>query len=111
SWWGHPKGQQIFVILELVTEAEDVLVCRLVKGKVTLVHRRLWPALVKLAERLSPDRIAQVRQQHTASGRHVNEEIPFPRWVPAAVLKEAKGLSEADAIAALGAWVTAEFEK
>ena len=111
SWWGHPKGQQIFVILELVTEAEDVLVCRLVKGKITLVHRRLWPALVRLAGRLSSDKIAQVRQQHTASGRHVNEEIPFPRWVPAAMLKEAKLVSEADAIAALGSWVIAEFEK
>ena len=111
SWWGHPKGQQIFIILELVTESADVLVCRLVKGKVTLVHRRLWPALVRLAGRLSPEKIAQVRQEHTASGRHVNDENPFPRWVPAAVLKEAKRISEADAIAALGEWVTAELEK
>ena len=111
SWWGHPKGQQIFAILEAVTESEDVLVCRLVKGKITLVHRRLWPALVRLADRLPSDRIAKVRQEHTASGRHVNKEVPFPRWVPAEVLKAGKSLSEAEAIAALGEWVTAEFKR
>ena len=104
SWWGHPKSHQIFAILEAVTESEDVLVCRLVKGKITLVHRRLWPALVRLAARFSPDQIAKVRQEHTASGRHVNQEVPFPRWVPAEVMKQASSISEAEAIAALGDW-------
>jgi hypothetical protein len=107
SWWGHPKGQQIFAILEAVTECEDVLVCRLIKGKITLVHRRLWPALVRLAARFPPDQIAKVRQEHTASGRHVNKEVPFPQWVPPAVLKQAESLSEEKAIAALGEWALA----
>ena len=109
SWWGHPKGQPFFVILEAVTDSKDVLVCRLVKGKITLVHRRLWPALVRLADRFAPDQIAQVRQEHTASGRHVNKVVPFPRWVPAAVLQQAKSMSEADAIAALGDWARSAF--
>ena len=106
SWWGHPKSHQIFSILEFVTESEDVLVCRLVKEKITLVHRRLWPALVRLANRFPPDRIAQVRQEHTASGRHVNKEVPFPRWVPAEVLKQASSIREEEAIAALGEWAS-----
>jgi hypothetical protein len=101
SWWGHPKSHQIFAILEVVTESEDVLVCRLVKGKITLIHRRLWPALVRLAGRFPPDRISKVRQEHTASGRHVNKEVPFPRWVPAEVMKQASSLSEDEAVAAL----------
>src|SRR5207253_4593669 len=102
SWWGHPKSHQIFAILEAVTESEDVLVCRLVRGKITLVHRRLWPTLVRVADRFPPDRIAKVRQEHTASGRHVNKEVPFPRWVPAEVMKQASAISEEEAIAALG---------
>ena len=102
SWWGHPKSHQIFAILEAVTESEDVLVCRLVKGKITLVHRRLWPALVRAAARFPPDGMARVRQEHTASGRHVNKEVPFPRWVPAEVMKQANSISEEEAIAALG---------
>lgn len=111
SWWGHPKGRQIFAILEAVTESEDVLVCRLLKGKITLVHRRLWPALVRLADRFPPDQIAKVRQEHTASGRHANKEVPFPRWVPAAMLKQAKSMSEAEAIAALGEWATSAVKR
>jgi hypothetical protein len=97
-------GQQIFVILEAVTDSDDVLVCRLIKGKITLVHRRLWPALVRLAGRLAPGQIAKVHQEHTASGRHVNKEVPFPDWVPAASMKQAKKLTEAEALAALGDW-------
>jgi hypothetical protein len=104
SWWGHPKSHQIFAILEIVTESEDVLVCRLVKGKITLVHRRLWPALVRVAGRFPPNQISQVRQEHTVTGRHENKEVPFPRWVPAEVKKQASTISEDEAIAALGPW-------
>jgi len=106
SWWGHPKSRRIFAILEVVTDSDEVLVCRLVKGKITLVHRRLWPALVRLAARFPPDRISKVRQEHNASGRHVNKEVPFPNWVPAEVMKQAKSLNEAEAVAALGEWTS-----
>ena len=105
SWWAHPKSRRIFAILEVVTESEEVLVCRLVKGKITLVHRRLWPALVRLAAHFAPERISKVKQEHTSSGRHVNKEVPFPLWVPPEVTKQARSLSEAAAIAALGEWV------
>ena len=104
SWWGHPKSHRIFAILEVVTKSEEVLVCRLVKGKMTLVHRRLWPALVRLAKRFPANQISKVKQEHTSSGRHVNKEVPFPRWVPPEVTKQAKSLSEAEAVAALGEW-------
>ena len=104
SWWGHPKSRRIFAILEVVTDSDEVLVCRLVKGKITLVHRRLWPALVRLAPRFPPDRISKVTQEHTPSGRHMNKEVPFPLWVPAEVMEQAKSISEEEAIAALGEW-------
>ena len=108
SWWAHPRGHEIFAVLGGVSDSADVLFCRLVDGKITVVHRRLWPALVRLAKRFPTERLAQVRQEHTASGQHVNHETPFPDWVPAAVAKEAKGLSEADALLALGGWVPAK---
>jgi hypothetical protein len=104
SWWSHPEGRRIFAILSAVTESEQVLVCRLLGGKITLVHRRLWPALARMADRLAPEQIAQVRQEHTPSGRHVNHEIPFPRWVPVAVLDEAAALGAEEALSALAAW-------
>src|SRR5213594_3076580 len=104
SWWSHPKAQEIFTVLQAVVESGDVLVCRLVEGKVTLVHRRLWPALVRVAERFPKNHVAQVRQEHTASGRHVNREVPFPKWVPLEVRERAKVISEEEALGALGPW-------
>ena len=104
SWWGHAKGREIFAILQAVTESKDILVCRLVDGKVTLVHRRLWPALVRLAEQLPPGQIAQVRQEHTPSGHHVSREVPFPKWVPADVTSEAERIDPQEALRALGSW-------
>jgi hypothetical protein len=107
SWWAHPKSHEIFAILQAVTASEDILVCRVVDGRVTLVHRRLWPALVRVAERFPLSQIAQVREEHTPSGRHVTREVPFPKWVPAEVKEEAKCISEQEAFVALGPWTLA----
>lgn len=98
SWWAHAQGKRIFALLEAVKEADEILVCRLIDGKVTLVHQRLWPQLVCVAARLKPAQLAQVAQQHTAGGRHVSVATPFPQWVPASVL------AEAEAIDAEAAW-------
>ena len=59
SWWGHPKGHEIFRVAEAVSASPDVLVCKLVDGKVTYVHRRLWPALVRLAARFQKGQLAK----------------------------------------------------
>lgn len=104
SWWGHPKSHQIFAILQVVADSEEVLVCRLINGKVTFVHRRLWPALVRVAKSFPAKRISQVHEEHTTSGRHVTREIPFPKWVPSDVAKKAKLLSEQEAFDQLGSW-------
>lgn len=49
SWWGHPRSHEIFRVLTEVGASLDVVSCKLVSGKVTLVHRRLWPALLAVA--------------------------------------------------------------
>lgn len=107
NWWSHPRGSFIYNVLAEVSDSADVLVCRLVRGKVTLVHRRLWPALVRVASRFEPAQLAQVRDEHTPSGRHVNREVAFPLWVPPAVHEQAALLSEQEALASLGPAVAA----
>jgi hypothetical protein len=102
SWWGHPRARHMFRVFSDVCDSEDVLVCRLVDGKVTFVHRRLWPALVRLAARLPKYGIGAIREEHTPSGKHRTVLTPFPRWVPAAVRAEARRLTPAEAQAALG---------
>src|SRR5207249_11331741 len=47
SWWAHPKSREIFRAVRAVSESPDVLVCKLINDKVTYVHRRVWPALIK----------------------------------------------------------------
>ena len=105
NWWSHPRANEIYRVLSAASDSESVLVCRLVGGKITLVHRRLWPALVRLADRFSPGQICQVRNEHTASGHHVGHEVAFPGWVPRDVLEQARDLSEADAVASLAPWL------
>ena len=104
SWWAHPKGHEIFWVTRAVRESTEVLVCRLVGGKVTYVHRRLWPAVVRVAHRFARDRLAALRETHTADGHHELLVVPFPRWVPAEVRRRARRLREPDALAAIGSW-------
>jgi hypothetical protein len=105
SWWSHPKGKQIFQAAEAVSESPDVLVCKLADGKVTYVHRRLWPALVKLAGRFTKPQLAKVWNEHTSSGAHRSRQAAFPGWVPAEVMRQAGALSSAEAEEILAPWL------
>ena len=103
SWWGHPKGHEIWAATRAVRDSKDVLVCRLVEGKITYVHKRLWPALVRLAHRLGKTRLVSVREIHLPTGKHKVELTPFPQWVPAELVRAAHRLTEAEAVLQLGA--------
>ncbi len=102
SWWAHPRSHLIYKLCETVSDSAEVVVCRLVDGKVTFVHRLAWPAVVRLSDRFPKERLAAVRQIHTEAGKHVVEETPFPRWVPQDVLEASRRLGETEAIAFLG---------
>jgi hypothetical protein len=49
SWWAHPDANRIYWVLEELEKSVDVLQVKLVKKKLTLVHRALWPALFAVA--------------------------------------------------------------
>jgi hypothetical protein len=48
SWWSHPRARLVFAVLSALEEHPDVLFAKLIFGKVTLVHRSLWPSLLVL---------------------------------------------------------------
>lgn len=102
SWWAHPKGKEIFRILQGLAESDEVLVCRLCGGKVTYVHRRLWPALVRAAVHFKPEQLAKLREEHTVSGKHVIHETAYPGWVPEETKMAAGKLTESEALQQLG---------
>jgi hypothetical protein len=80
-------------VLSDVHDSTDVVALRLIEGKLTLVHRRAWPALVALAGELGRARLAVIRESHTPSGKHVTTSVPFPEWVPEDVLAEARKIA------------------
>jgi hypothetical protein len=93
SWWAHPKAPVIFRCSRAIRESKEVLVCRLVGGRVTYIHRRLWPALVRLSAQLDARRLAAIREVHTTSGKHRVETMSFPKWVPPVVARAAARLT------------------
>jgi len=42
SWWGHKRAHAIFGVAEMLEDHPDVLIMKLISGKVTFVHRELW---------------------------------------------------------------------
>ena len=104
SYWGHPKGDEIFVLTRAIRSSEEVLVCRLVDGKVTYVHRRLWASIFRLRDSFDTEHLGALREVHTSSGKHSVETTSFPDWVADEVKKEAEELTWAQAAANLGVW-------
>jgi hypothetical protein len=54
SWWSHPRSQLIYQVSEQLVGHPEVVVAKLVSGKVTYVHRLLWPALLAVARAREP---------------------------------------------------------
>lgn len=54
SWWSHPLAQTIFQVNEQLEDHPDVLITKLVSGKVTFVHRNLWPEVSSIGSAREP---------------------------------------------------------
>jgi hypothetical protein len=82
SWWAHPKGKLIFRIATELEATGRALGAKLVEGKVTLLARPLWPALVRVTtdrgwratrvDALAPD--ARALLDHVERAGEVNGE-------------------------------------
>ena len=105
SWWGHPKGREIYTLTNKIDQSKAVLVCTVANGKITYIHRRLWPAFVRMAGRFPVHSLDKVQQVHLPSGRHQRQDIPFPDWVSESVLDSARALSTPDASAEIETWL------
>lgn len=54
SWWSHEKGCTIFAVCESLSEHPDLLIAPLVSGKLTWIHKSLWPAVIAVATERAP---------------------------------------------------------
>jgi hypothetical protein len=48
SWWAHPLSNGVYVISQRLQQSGEVMLIKLVSGKETYVHRRLWPQAVAI---------------------------------------------------------------
>ncbi len=54
SWWAHKDVALVFGILTRLKYDPEALVTKMVSGKVTFVHRRLWPDLLAICTSREP---------------------------------------------------------
>ena len=97
SWWSHPRSHEIFGALEKLGDDRDVLITRLIAGKVTYVHRRLWPSFLAIAtssaewqkrglrakpstRELQERLLVAAEEVHTESGRHEMRTQTWQVW-------------------------------
>ncbi len=105
SWWGHPRSHEIYALLQKIDQSKVVLSCPLANDKITYVHRRLWPAFVRMARKFPAHALDKAVQVHLPSGRHQRQDVPFPDWVPETVMDAAGKLSVRDASAEIEVWL------
>jgi hypothetical protein len=63
SWWSHPRGDEIFEAVGMIAAHPDVLACKLYGGKVTFVHRTLWPAVLAVGQAGEPWQTASLSSE------------------------------------------------
>jgi len=87
-----------------VSKDPEVLFCKLVRNKVTLVHQALWAPLAALADRFPVEALDRVIQEHTSSGIHRNRVEAFPDWLPEKVGRKAAKLPTDSAAVLVRKW-------
>jgi hypothetical protein len=92
SWWAHPLAHTIFFALRDLEANPDLLLLKLVQGKDTFVHRRLWPEAAAIAlaneswqtRRLMPEALKLLEQVNAAGT--LESECPVARLLESRLL-------------------------
>ena len=48
SWWSHPMANDIYMLSQRLIHHHDAVFLKLLSGKTSYVHRRLWPELIAI---------------------------------------------------------------
>jgi hypothetical protein len=74
SWWSHPLAHPIYELLQTFTARSGGLHTKLIDGKVTHVHRRLWPAFLVRVQHLDPARVHRLSPAAQALHERLREQ-------------------------------------
>jgi hypothetical protein len=91
SWWSHPRANEVYDRLQAVERHPDVLLAKLLAGKVTLIHRSLWPAVLAVVTAREPwqlDGLPPLAAQALAALDEAEAAGTFPPDLSRTVIKE-----------------------
>jgi len=54
SWWSHPMANELYLLSQRLVQHSDTIFLKLLSGKTTYVHRRLWPELIAIGTAQEP---------------------------------------------------------
>jgi hypothetical protein len=54
SWWAHPQAKQMYGLSCALRNHPDVLMVKLISGKLTFIHRPSWPAIFAIGTSREP---------------------------------------------------------
>jgi len=74
SWWNHPQAHEMFSLACRLRAHPDVLMVKLISGKVTLVHRPLWPAVFTVATARESWQLEELSKEAKALLKKVDKE-------------------------------------
>ncbi|WP_313952763.1 hypothetical protein [Accumulibacter sp.] len=101
TWWSLQDSSAIFNALQKLRSRKDILVCKLAKGKVTLVHQNSFLPLVSLSSKFLPGALDKVEERHMDNGRHELTKVPVEVWWAASPSATSPLLSEPAALKCL----------
>jgi hypothetical protein len=74
SWWSHAFAQMIFATLGQLEDHPDVMFTKLISGKVTLVHRKLWPEIFAIGTAREPWQIKDLSKSALSLLKMIDEK-------------------------------------
>jgi hypothetical protein len=74
SWWAHPQSHDVFRLSCELRSHPDVLMVKLISGKVTAIHRPLWPASVAIGTAREPWQMDKLSKEAKALLKKVDKE-------------------------------------
>lgn len=98
NWWSLENSSSLYNALQDLRDLDEIHVCKLAKGKVTLVHTDALLPLVSLQRCLPAGALDGVVEVHQAGGKHQTIVIPMSDWWPVSAAFSPTLLSESSAL-------------
>ena len=74
SWWAHPQARQMYALSCALRDHPDVLLIKLISGKLTFVRRPLWQAIAAIGTAREPWQMNGLPEEAKSLLKKVDQE-------------------------------------